>query len=140
LPALVGWCGLRFRDSTMFQLTVTTGFSGAHYLKGYDGPCARLHGHNFRVDARVSGCDLDSVGMVVDFKVIKKLLKAAISRFDHQVSNEIPPFDEINPTAENLARYLYDQLQPAIEEFGARLDSIGIWETDSYGVVYTPGG
>jgi 6-pyruvoyltetrahydropterin/6-carboxytetrahydropterin synthase len=56
------------------------------------------------------------------------------------VSNEIPPFDEINPTAENLARYLYDQLQPAIEEFGARLDSIGIWETDSYGVVYTPGG
>lgn len=121
-----------------FQLTVTTHFAGAHYLRGYDGPCERMHGHNFRVEARVSGSKLDEVGMVVDFKTIKAEMKQIIGRFDHRVANDVAPFDTENPTAENMARHIFEALAPRIEAHGASLEAVGIWETDSYGVIYAP--
>lgn len=123
----------------MFTLIVNVSFSGAHYLRGYDGPCARVHGHNFRVEARVSGTDLDDVGIVVDFKAIKALLKEVTDRFDHRLINEVAPFDTLNPTAENVARYIFDEVSPGISRAGATLESIGMWETHRYGVVYKPG-
>ncbi|MCC6484307.1 MAG: 6-carboxytetrahydropterin synthase QueD [Armatimonadetes bacterium] len=121
-----------------FELTVTTYFSGAHYLRGYSGSCARLHGHNFRVEARVCGNALNNVGMVMDFKSIKALLEEITERLDHRLANEIPPFDTRNPTAENFASYIFEELAPRIHENGASLAAVGVWETDNYGVIYTP--
>lgn len=122
----------------MYQLSVKTHFCASHQLRGYDGPCARLHGHNFRVEARVSGTDLNDIGMLIDFKEVKKLLKQVVGQFDHQLINEIPPFDVFNPTAENMAKYIYHEIAPQLEPAGIRLDSIAIWETDSYGALYSP--
>lgn len=120
-----------------FQLIVSAHFSGAHALRGYEGSCARLHGHNFRVEARVMGSQLNEVGILVDFKRVKKMLTQIVDLFDHQVINEISPFDAINPTAEHLARFIYERLAPELESQGAKLDSVGIWETESYGAVYS---
>ena len=123
----------------MFTLTVNASFSAAHFLRDYNGPCETMHGHNFRVEARVSGTELNEIGIVVDFKVIKKLLREVTARLDHKVLDQIPPFDTLNPTAENIARHIFDEVAPRVAEAGARLESVGVWETEGCGVVYTPG-
>ncbi len=83
------------------------------------------------------GSQLNEVGILVDFKRVKKMLTQIVDLFDHQVINEISPFDAINPTAEHLARFIYERLAPELESQGAKLDSVGIWETESYGAVYS---
>jgi len=123
----------------MYQLVVQVSFCGAHFLRDYEGPCANLHGHNYRVEARVSGSQLDGSGMLVDFKRVKQLLEDIVCPFDHRVTNEVPPFDEMNPTAENMARFVYGRLTEAVRPLGLKVDSVGIWETEKYGAFYSPG-
>ncbi len=93
----------------MFELTIEREFSAAHRMRDYAGACGRMHGHNYRVLLAVEGEELDESGMLVDFAELKRILDAILAELDHRDLNEIPPFDELNPSSENLARYLYDR-------------------------------
>jgi 6-pyruvoyltetrahydropterin/6-carboxytetrahydropterin synthase len=129
----------RSRLPPMYQLVVQVSFCGAHFLRDYEGPCASLHGHNYRVEARVVGSELDRAGMLVDFKRVKDLLEDIVRPFDHRVTNDVPPFDTMNPTAENMARYVCERLAEAVKPLGLQVASVGIWETEKYGAFYSPG-
>lgn len=122
----------------MYQITVNHTFSGAHCLRDYQGKCEQLHGHNFRVQAAISGRELDSLGMLVDFKKVKGWLQDILEQLDHRVLNDVPPFDTLNPTAENLSRYIHDKLSEHTRPLGLRVDSVGVWETERYCAYYMP--
>ncbi|RYD04481.1 hypothetical protein N752_14000 [Desulforamulus aquiferis] len=101
----------------MYELTVSKSFSAAHILCGYPGDCARLHGHTWTVQVKVKGEELDNLGMLVDFKAIKKELMNLIDQFDHRFINDLDGFGDggVNPTAENLAFYIYRSLEKPVE-------------------------
>lgn len=124
----------------MYELTVRSEFEAAHRLIGYEGKCRRLHGHNWTVEAVVKGRELDRLGMVLDFKVIRAALLDVLNKFDHRYLNDLEPFDSINPTAENLARVIFERLSksPIFEESSARLSAIKIFETPRSCVSYSP--
>ncbi len=122
----------------MFLVNVTTEFSAAHALRGYDGDCARVHGHNWKVGVELAVNKLDDIGISIDFCIIKDKTKAIISKLDHQLINEIKPFDTINPTAENLAYYFFNNLTKSINDNNARVSKITICETDRSCVSYQP--
>ena len=100
----------------MYELTVEREFPAAHYLREYDGDCARMHGHNYRVQITVRGEQLDEAGMLIDFGDLKQLCDSVIDELDHRCLNELAPFDEINPTSENLARYLYETIRDGLPD------------------------
>lgn len=124
----------------MFELTVSGEFEAAHRIVGYDGKCNRLHGHNWSVEAIVDGRELDRLGMLVDFKVLKLELNRVLDELDHQYLNDLEPFRELNPTAENLARFVFDRLSKSeiFSSGSARLRAIRIYETPRSCVTYTP--
>ena len=93
----------------MFEVTVEAGFSSGHYLRNYHGKCENPHGHNYRVLVTLEGEELDEAGLLLDFKLLKTLLRPVVERLDHLMINDIEPFTELNPSAENLARYFYQQ-------------------------------
>lgn len=117
-------------------------FEAAHRIPGYPGKCDRLHGHSWIVEAEVTGKTLDSLGMLVDFKLVKKELKEVLDRLDHRYINELPPFDDgVIPTAENLAKYFYEGLAGSgIFRGGVRLESICVWESPHSCATYAPDG
>lgn len=121
----------------MFQLTVKSHFDAAHSLAGYQGECRELHGHTWDVEATVSGEDVDSLGIVYDFKRLRDDLAGVLSRFDHHYLNEVPPFDTRNPTAEHLARVIYESLSERLGE-GVTLVEIAVWESPVARIVYHP--
>ena len=126
----------------MYEVIVEQPFSAAHYLKDYPGKCANLHGHNYRVQITIEGETLDSLGMLVEFETIKKALAPWIEKFDHGFLNEIPPFDVLNPTAENLARFFYDECEKALRQpeqaASVRLSYVRVFETDKCSAGYRP--
>ncbi|MBF0499340.1 MAG: 6-carboxytetrahydropterin synthase QueD [Candidatus Riflebacteria bacterium] len=111
----------------MHYATVKVHFDAAHRLREYSGKCANLHGHRWEVAATVAVSTLDQFGMSVDFGDIKRLLREAVDRLDHAFLNEIPPFDKINPTAENIAACLFDALHDRIPR--GSLKKITVWES-----------
>ncbi len=121
----------------MYSLNVISDFASAHTLRDYPGACSRMHGHNWKVEAEVEASQLDEVGMAVDFKVIRQAVKKLTDRLDHYYLNEIPPFDEINPTAENIAVYLYRGLSEALNDGRIRVRAITLWETERACVRYS---
>jgi 6-pyruvoyltetrahydropterin/6-carboxytetrahydropterin synthase len=123
--------------ASKYTLKVVTDFAAAHALRGYPGECSRLHGHNWKVEVEVIAVALDEVGMGIDFKAIKATAKEALSRLDHRHLNEIKPFDVINPTAENLAAYLYRQLSGSLNGPRTRVGAVTLWETERACVRYT---
>lgn len=118
----------------VFGVRVRHEFSAAHHIRGYDGDCARPHGHNFKVEVEAVAPGLNSLGIALDFKDLKKLVKSLIDRFDHQDLNTIPPFTDINPTAETLARYIFEELERLVRAdsatAGLLLKSVTVWESD----------
>jgi 6-pyruvoyltetrahydropterin/6-carboxytetrahydropterin synthase len=125
----------------MFEATVEVSFAAAHNLREYPGKCARLHGHNFRVQVTAQARLLDATGMVLDFTALKGHLRAILEELDHGYLNEIPPFDRINPTTEALAKYLYDRLTVVIApdpDRGLRLSRVWVQETDANSASYIP--
>ena len=98
----------------MYQVSVEQHFDAAHFLRGYRGRCEALHGHRFRVVARVSAAGVDDIGLAYDFTELKSHLRDILSRFDHTCLNDIPPFDEINPSSENIAATVYWELGPRL--------------------------
>jgi 6-pyruvoyltetrahydropterin/6-carboxytetrahydropterin synthase len=124
----------------MFEVSVEETFAAGHALRGYRGKCENPHGHNYRVRVTLAGPELDQVGLLFDFVQLKKALLEVIQRLDHRFLNDLPPFDGINPSAENLARYFYEELsrQLAPAANGARISQISVWETDTTAATYRP--
>lgn len=121
----------------MYEIEVKQAFEAAHFIRGYVGKCARLHGHNWEVVAVVHGEQLDKLGMLIDFKVLKAELKKVLDEFDHQFLNELETFTEENPTAENLARIIYKRL--ALSEIfsgSTKLYAVKVQESSNSCVTY----
>ncbi|MEM6992305.1 MAG: 6-carboxytetrahydropterin synthase QueD [Myxococcota bacterium] len=126
--------------SARYILRVTTEFAAAHVLRGYDGACARIHGHNWRVEVRAQADAVGPLGMAIDFRELTSMTEAVTAELDHQLLNDIPPFTEVNPTAENVAAYVYRALARALAERpqapAVRLVSVTIHENDRLSVEY----
>jgi 6-pyruvoyltetrahydropterin/6-carboxytetrahydropterin synthase len=122
----------------MYEVIVEQPFSAAHFLKDYPGKCAQIHGHNYRVQITVEGEALNELGMVVEFEVIKQALKPWIDRFDHGFLNEIPPFDVLQPSAENLAKFFHDEVARALDGTSARVSYVRLFETEKCSAGYRP--
>lgn len=121
----------------MFEVIVEASFAAAHSLRGYQGKCSQVHGHNFRVRVTAEGEKLNELGLLVDFTVLKGRLRQLVERFDHENLNGIPPFDVLNPSTENIARYLAVEMQVGMPE-GVRVSSVWVQETDANVAVYRP--
>jgi len=118
----------------MFEVTVEAGFSSGHYLRNYKGKCENPHGHNYRVLVTLAGAELDDAGLLLDFKLLKTLLRPVVDYLDHQMINDLPPFTELNPSAENLARYFYQQTSLQLDQMTAgrvRVKDCTLFETDT---------
>ena len=121
----------------MFELEVSAAFEAAHFIDGYRGKCQNLHGHNWTVEALVRGQELDSLGMLIDFKIIKAELNKVLDEFDHRFLNELGAFAQENPTAENLARKIYERLSKSEIFNGAtKLYAVKVQETPNSCVTY----
>lgn len=120
-----------------YTLKIITDFAAAHLLRDYAGVCNQLHGHNWKVEVEVTTTRLDHVGMGVDFKVLKEATKAELALLDHRHLNELQPFNTINPTAENIAAYLYERIGKRLNVDGARVTAVTLWETERACVRYT---
>ncbi len=122
----------------MYQISVEQHFDAAHFLRGYQGKCEALHGHRFRVVAKVESSRLDDIGMAYDFTALKRHLGDILSRFDHTCLNEVAPFDEINPSSENIAAAVYEELKPKLAGAPVSISCIEVWESPQSGVAYSP--
>jgi 6-pyruvoyltetrahydropterin/6-carboxytetrahydropterin synthase len=125
----------------LYELTVRTRFAAAHHIEDYQGPCGRVHGHTWQIEATVLGHELNMLGMLVDFKEIKRLLKNIIDELDHQNLNELEPFisgDGKNPTAENLAHYIFDRLKHEITAMqqNLKIGLVRVWESPDASAAY----
>ncbi|MDR0956815.1 MAG: 6-carboxytetrahydropterin synthase QueD [Endomicrobium sp.] len=113
-----------------YKLSVTKKFASAHFLRKYNGKCENLHGHDWKVRVAFLGTKLDDKGILIDFTDIKMYLGKIISFLDHKFLNEISPFDKINPTAENIAMFIFKQFN-SIEIEAAKVCEVEVWESDS---------
>ncbi len=115
----------------MYEITIEAHFSAAHRLRQYDGECERLHGHNWKVQVSVASQKLNELGMVMDFRELKGKTNTLMDEFDHQYLNEVPPFTELNPTTENIARYIFDKLSKTINTDFIRVTRVTTWESET---------
>jgi 6-pyruvoyltetrahydropterin/6-carboxytetrahydropterin synthase len=122
----------------MYFISVESSFSAAHFLRGYHGKCENLHGHRFKVVARLRVTKLNEIGLAYDFAELKKQLGDVLEKYDHCCLNEVAPFDNINPSSENIAATIYERLLPSILP-GSFIDSIEVWESPESCAVYKPG-
>lgn len=123
----------------MFEVTVEAGFSSGHFLRNYRGKCENPHGHNYKVRVTLRGEALDKAGLLLDFKDLKQVMRPVIDRLDHQMLNDLDPFTELNPSAENLARYFYQETNRQLEEMTAgrvQVKDCTIYETDTTTATY----
>jgi len=120
----------------MFDVTVTTTISASHHLRGYKGKCENPHGHNYRVEATVTGETQDKCGLALDFGVLRERLRDVSARFDHTDLNTCPEFAEINPSSENLARVIFKGLAERISDLEVQVKQVRIWETEGSYVTY----
>ena len=118
----------------MYEITVEAGFSSGHYLRNYQGKCENPHGHNYRVLVTLAGEELDETGLLLDFKLLKRVLGPTVEYLDHQMINDLEPFTTLNPSAENLARYFFDNTANQMEEMTrgrVRVKDCTIYETST---------
>ena len=120
-----------------YQLKVVTEFASAHTLREYPGACSRMHGHNWKVELEAIATPLDETGMGVDFKKMKNAANEVGDRLDHRYLNELEPFTEINPTAENIAAYMYREISNLLNSESIKVSAVTIWETDRACVRYS---
>jgi 6-pyruvoyltetrahydropterin/6-carboxytetrahydropterin synthase len=149
----------------MFDISIKEEFSSAHNLRGYKGKCEALHGHNWQVEVVVSSKELDEIGMAIDFKRLKEIVNCAIKELDHKYLNELPYFSAVggsasggkkvnpvrkkvvkdkyrfsngvNPTSENIAKYIFDKINLLIKKESVVLKSVSIWESQDSKATYS---
>lgn len=123
----------------MFEVTIEQTFAAGHALRNYRGKCENVHGHNYRCQVTVEGAGLDQTGLLMDFVALKKALQSVVDRLDHQWLNDYPPFDVLNPSAENIAKYIYDEISKGIgAQPEVRIGAVKLWETDTSSATYRP--
>lgn len=128
----------------MYEALIISDFSAAHMLRHYKGKCENIHGHNWKVEVLVSSENLDKLGMVVDFKELKKKVNAVLGKLDHKNLNDVPYFKKVNPTSENIAKYIYDRVKGQgfrlRQGYGgqARVKAVTVWESDTTCATYEP--
>ncbi len=120
----------------MFELTIMAEFEAAHNLRNYQGKCSRLHGHNWKVEVTVRGDKLDELGMIIDFTALKAEVKQIVDRLDHYYLNELTAFQERNPTAEHIAKYIYEELVGLLPKHNVVLYQVKVWESARSAVAY----
>jgi len=120
-----------------YNLKIVTDFAAAHTLRGYPGACSRMHGHNWKVELEVVANALDNIGMGIDFKEIKTATQQVTAELDHHYLNEIKPFDELNPTAENIAAFIFKGVSELVNTERVKVAAVTLWETDRACVRYT---
>jgi len=120
----------------MYEILIKSDFSGAHNLRGYKGRCEKLHGHNWKIEARFETDTLDKIGMAVDFKILKSKLKNVLKKVDHAYLNKLNAFKRENPSAENIAKYIYEGLRSSIRKKGLSLKSVSVWESETSCATY----
>jgi 6-pyruvoyltetrahydropterin/6-carboxytetrahydropterin synthase len=123
----------------MFEVTIEETFAAGHALRNYRGKCENVHGHNYRCQVTIAGAELDSIGLLVDFVELKKVVHAVLDRMDHQWLNDFPPFDHLNPSAENMVKYIFDRVSEDLApRQGVRVAEVRLWETDTASATYRP--
>ncbi len=120
----------------MFKLNVTSQFASAHKLNGYDGACKNLHGHNWKVRIGIECEKTDKIGMTIDFGIVKTELNRLMDHLDHSFLNDLPSFKNQNPTSENIAKFIYDEMKKRISVDGCKLADVEVWESDKSSMVY----
>lgn len=123
----------------MFEVTIIKTFSAAHLLADIGGKCEELHGHNFKVEVTVGADALNEEGILIDFRIVKKWLKDILDRLDHQHLNELPYFRGINPSSENIARYIFTTIKPMAHFQSVNILNVKVWESDTASVTYREG-
>ena len=118
----------------MFELSIKGDFASAHSLRGYQGKCKDLHGHTWKVEVVLKSEALNQIGMVADFAKLKKDLRAFLERIDHVHLNDLPYFKDVNPTTENLAKYIYEEF-PKFSS-GVKIKKVTVWESDQASATY----
>ena len=126
----------------MFEVSVEAQFAAAHQLRNYKGKCENLHGHNYKVRVTVGGPKLNSTGLVADFGEVKAVLREIVGRLDHTFLNELEPFTVLNPSAENIALYFYEELDKGLKEGNSEVPievtEVVVWETETSSATYRP--
>jgi len=123
----------------MFEVSVEETFAAGHALRGYRGKCENVHGHNYKVRVTLAGHELSSIGLLYDFKDLKDAIHCTVRKLDHQFLNDIAPFDALNPSAENLAKYFYEEITRLLAEGSPKgnpcapcgVKHVTVWETDT---------
>ena len=123
----------------MYEVSITSGFAAAHQLKEFQGGCERLHGHNWKVEVSVSSASLDGAGLVMDFRELKRHTEEVLSGLDHCFLNELEAFETVNPSSENIARYLFDALSRRINDGRLEVSGVRAWESEHSCARYTGG-
>ena len=124
----------------MFEVTVEDSFAAGHYLRNYKGKCENPHGHNYKVRVTLAGKELDGAGLLLDFKELKDVMRPVIDRLDHQMINDVEPFTKLNPSAENLAKYFFDETNVRLKKATngrVHVKDVVIFETDSTTAKYS---
>jgi len=119
----------------MYELSIETQFAAAHQLRGYKGKCENMHGHNWRVQVSISSEKLNDIGIVMDFHDLKKETNEAILSLDHSYLNEVFPFTEINPSSENIAKWIFESLKKRLEN-SVKVNSVTVWESENSSATY----
>ncbi len=123
----------------MYELTITSHFSGAHRLRYLHGKCEELHGHNWKVEVSVTSSRLTREGIVIDFKVLKQKVEKILKTLDHTFLNDLSYFSGEEPSSENIARYIFDQMKKELKGTAARLKKVSAWESDTSCATYFGG-
>jgi len=121
----------------MYQISVEQHFDAAHFLRGYQGKCEALHGHRFRVVIKIKASKVNDIGIAYDFIELKQHLGDILAKFDHTCLNDVRPFDKINPSSENIASIIYNELKPKLAGAPVSLSCVEVWESPQSGVAYS---
>lgn len=120
----------------MWDITIRTEFSAAHQLRNYNGKCEQLHGHNWEVEITLRCRELDHRGIAIDFKDLKTTAAGVLDELDHTLLNETGPFRQINPSAENIARHIFQSLKNRLQEPGCRVHRVTVFESSRSSAAY----
>jgi 6-pyruvoyltetrahydropterin/6-carboxytetrahydropterin synthase len=120
----------------MYELAIEDSFAAAHQLREYEGKCERLHGHNWKVQVSVAAVRLNEIGIAMDFTDIKKITKDILKHLDHTFLNDIFPFTEINPSSENIAKWIYESIKKKIDSDSVYVAGVTVWESDTASATY----
>jgi len=120
----------------MFELSVEVSFAAAHQLRGYQGKCENMHGHNWRIQVSVIAQELNNIDIAIDFHDLKRMARDVIAPLDHAYLNDLFPFTEKNPSSENIAKWIFDSMKKKITDENVRVSAVTVWESDTASATY----